>query len=191
MDNTPFKFYLKVPRCQYPSRILNGDLVDIPDPPTLRRTSIATDAQECEPSYSIGRLCKMEFNNQLQMYNVKVFDCPIMLKDENQGNNKQWINVNWKIDKEINKIHYFVTSYFNNPQKYIDKIGTDYLLCRPQFSPVLLFCILKFKIHFLRKIKERYLKKKIGIDICKNILNLVPSTPYINIRLAIITKYTF
>ena len=191
MDNIPHKFYLKVPRYIFHSNILNGELVDIPDPPKLRRTSIATEAQECEPSYSIGRLCKMEFNNEIQMYNVKVFDYPIMLEDEYQSNKKCWIDVKWKINKEISKIHYFVTSYFSISSTYIDTIGTDYLICRCQFSPILIFCILKFKVCFLRKVKERYLKKKIGIDISKNILNLVPSTPCINIRLAIITKYTF
>ena len=183
MDNTLLKFYLKVPRFNFSSMILNGDLTNIPDPPQLRRTSIAYDAQESEPSYSIGRLCEMEFNSQLQMYDVKVFDYPVMLEDEyDHRNNKKWINVKWKIDKEINKIHYCVTSYFNNPKKYIDTIGIDYLLCRPQFSSVLLFCILKLKVHFLRKIKARYLKQKIENEIVNKVFDFTPRTPYIKTK---------
>lgn len=179
MNNTPTRFYLKVPR-------------SMPlEPPVLRRTSIATEAQYCEPSYSIGKLCQMEFNDKIKMYNIKVFDYPSMLEDEDNRNKKMWVNVKWKIDKDINNIHYFVTSYFNARQKYIDKIGVDYLLCRPQFSPIILFCILKLKVLFIRKIKERFLKKKIGNEISKIILNYVPYTPCINLKLAIITHYTF
>ena len=180
MDNNIFKFYLKVPRCNYSSTNLNGESFYIPDPPKLRRTSIATDSQECEPSYSIGRLCKMVFDDQIQMYNVKVFDYPIMLEDENHRYNKEWINVKWKIDKEINRIHYCVTSYFNNPKEYIDIINTDYLLCRPQFSPILLFCILKLKVHFLRKVKKRYLKSKIENELVNKVLNFVPNTLFVD-----------
>tara|TARA_Y100000991_G_scaffold214056_1_gene200973 strand:+ start:2749 stop:3303 length:555 start_codon:yes stop_codon:yes gene_type:complete len=178
MDNILLKFYLKVPTYNFQSSILNGDFINIPDPPKLRRTSIATYAQEYEPSYSIGRLCEMKFNNQLQMYDVKVFDYPIMLEDEeNHGYNKEWINVKWKINKEVNKIHYYVTSYFNSPVEYIDIIGIDYLIQRSQFSPILFFCILKFKVLLLRKMKERYLKKMFNNYILKNILKFIYYTP--------------
>ena len=46
------------------------------------------------------------------MYQVKVLDYPIMLEDE-ANIRKEWIDVKWKIDKEIKKIYYYVTAYFN------------------------------------------------------------------------------
>ena len=157
MDDSIIRFYLKTPSIRYPLKLSNGKIIKIPDPPVLRNYSIGIDMQCNDPSYSLGKLCQMEFNKKTEMYDIKVFDHPLMLEDEDSRNNilnKSWIKVKWKIDKEINNIHYVVTSYFHNPKEYIEKIDRNYLLCRPQFSSFLLFCILKFKIYFLRKRKK-------------------------------------
>lgn len=177
MIDPVIRFYLKTPSIRYPLQLSNGKTINVPDPPVLRKYSIGIDMQYNDPSYSVGKLCQMEFNKKKNMYDIKVFDHPIMLEDEDSKHKKYWIKVQWKIDKEIKNIHYNVTSYFHEPKKYIEKIDKNYLLCRPQFSSFLLFCILKFKIYFLRKRKRRFLKKKFCNEIVNIIFNSIPSTP--------------
>ena len=176
MENNSMRFYLKSFREKIKFINDEGELIIAPPPPLLRRSSIASECQYQDPSHSINCLCEMIFDNKSQMYNIKVFDFVSMIEDEDRRYKKEWIKVNWKIDKSQENIHYDVTSYFYPPRKCIDPINNYYVICRSQFSPLLLFFILKLKVKCLRKKKKRYLKMVFG-NIADNILKLIPFTP--------------
>jgi hypothetical protein len=154
------RFILKIPKKIYPLVEIDGKLLEIPEPPILKRTSRGVDCDRCEPSNSIGQLCEIS-SEENNFCGIKVL------------RNGEWEDVSWKINISTNQIYYWATSYFNPPHKYIENIGKDYILCRPQYNIYTLYFILKFKIYGIRKMKERYLKKKISSNLVKKIFKYV------------------
>jgi hypothetical protein len=175
MENNSIRFYLKELRKKIKFIDRYGELIIAPPPPVLRRTSRAIDCQLQDPSYSMNCLCQMDYDYKNNVYNIKVFDFVSMIEDEDRRNKKEWIDVNWKIDKFQKNLYYYVTSNFNAPRKCIEPIDNYYVLCRSQFCPILIFFILKLKVKCLRIKKKRYLKMIFG-DIADNIVKLVPFT---------------
>ena len=177
MENISIRFYLKELRKKIKFINSKGELNIVPPPSVLRKTSLAIDCQLQDPSHSINCLCQMNFDSENNIYNVKVFDYVYMIEDEDRKNKKEWINVNWKIDKFQKNIKYHITSYFSPPMECLEPIDKYYVLCRSQFCPILIFFILKLKVKYLRLKKKNYLIQKF-CDIGLNIFNLIPSIPY-------------
>ena len=160
--NKRFRFILKVPKKILPLVEINGNLTELPDfPPRLRRTSRGIDGDIYEPSNSINYLCESIPNDINELCNIKVFRYGY------------WNDVEWKINRFTNQIYYWATSYFNPPYLYKDNIGEDYILCRPQYNVVTFYFIMKLKIYGIRKIKERYIKKKFNQNLKNRIRQYV------------------
>ena len=153
MDKTCIRFYFKN------KKSFNNDHNQInlyKKRPILKKSSRGVDCQYEDPYYSVKCLCEMVYNHTSNMYDIRVFDCIIL--DEKIDNKKRWINVNWKIDNLQKNFHYYVTSYFNPKIRYIEPIKDKYIICRAQFSSILIFFILKLKVKCLRI--KRNIKKR-------------------------------
>lgn len=141
--------------------VFNFNSHELPPPPPpirqLRRSSRGVDCWNCEPTSSYGRPCRLDRKqrNINQGINSFLINDVQVYRYNNQGV-LDWFPMNWGLEASFLDIHYWATSYMSGEYHYVNKYPDTFEIIRLQFSNVLFYCLLKFKIIGKRKIRQRY-----------------------------------
>lgn len=130
-----------------------------PGLPQLRRTSRGVDCWNCEPSSSYFRLCRLsDKNKQVEILNTLILINLVEVYKPNNHGLVDWYPMHWGIQMDTLDIHYWATSYMTGDYHYINKHIDTFYITRVQFSDIMFYCLLKFKILGRRKIRQRYIR---------------------------------
>ena len=140
---------------------LTGFPLPTPPPgiPELRRTSRGIDCWNCEPSSSYFKLCRLsDKNQQIEILNNLILINLVEVYKPNNYGIVDWYPMRWGLQLDTLDVHYWATSYMTGDYHIINKHKDTFYITRAQFSDIMFYCLLKFKILGRRKIRQRYIR---------------------------------